>query len=86
MSFSPLEWQIVRFTLAVCAFSTLLILPVGLATALAAGSVSLAWETFGGDRRHFATRVTTSSDGIGAFENVWKSWPDWPFPKPAFRR
>jgi len=29
----PLEWQIVRFTLAVCAFSTLLILPVGLATA-----------------------------------------------------
>ena len=33
MSFSPLEWQIVRFTLAVCAFSTLLILPVGLATA-----------------------------------------------------
>lgn len=33
MSFSPLEWQIVRFTLAVCAFSTLLILPVGLAIA-----------------------------------------------------
>src|SRR5437773_7786655 len=33
MSFPPLEWQIVRFTLAVCAFSTLLILPVGLATA-----------------------------------------------------
>jgi molybdate transport system permease protein len=33
MPFSPLEWQIVRFTLAVCALSTLLILPVGLATA-----------------------------------------------------
>jgi len=33
MSFSPIEWQIVRFTLAVCAFSTLLILPVGLAMA-----------------------------------------------------
>jgi len=33
MSFSPVEWQIVRFTLIACAFSTLMILPVGLATA-----------------------------------------------------
>ena len=57
----------------------------GFGYGLAAGSVSLARETFGGDRRHFATRVTTSGDGIGAFENVWTSWPDWPFSKPAFR-
>lgn len=33
MGFAPAEWQIVRFTLAACAVSTLLILPIGLATA-----------------------------------------------------
>src|SRR5262249_11437826 len=30
---APAEWQIVRFTLAVCALSTLLILPIGIALA-----------------------------------------------------
>ena len=58
----------------------------GIGYSLVAGSVSLARESFGGDRRHFAARVATSSNGIGAFENVRTSWPDWPFPKPAFRR
>lgn len=33
MWLTPEEWQIVRFTLAVCALSTLLILPIGLAIA-----------------------------------------------------
>src|SRR5215475_9702722 len=33
MEFAPAEWQIARFTLAACALSTLLILPIGLATA-----------------------------------------------------
>ena len=33
MWLTPAEWQIVRFTLAVCALSTLLILPFGLAVA-----------------------------------------------------
>jgi molybdate transport system permease protein len=33
MWLAPAEWQIVRFTLGVCALSTLLILPVGLAIA-----------------------------------------------------
>src|SRR5215471_10142312 len=33
MWLTPAEWQIVRFTLAVCAVSTLLILPFGLAVA-----------------------------------------------------
>ena len=33
MWLAPAEWQIVRFTLAVCALSTLLILPFGLAVA-----------------------------------------------------
>jgi molybdate transport system permease protein len=33
MSFTAAEWQIVRFTLAVCALSTLCILPIGLALA-----------------------------------------------------
>jgi len=33
MSFSPVEWQIIRFTLAACALSTLLIFPLGLAIA-----------------------------------------------------
>ncbi len=33
MWLAPAEWQIVRFTLGVCALSTLLILPIGLALA-----------------------------------------------------
>src|SRR5262252_214366 len=33
MWLTPAEWQIVRFTLAVCALSTVIILPVGLAVA-----------------------------------------------------
>src|SRR5215471_15669279 len=33
MWLTPAEWQIVRFTLAVCALSTVLILPLGLAVA-----------------------------------------------------
>jgi molybdate transport system permease protein len=33
MSFTPAEWQIIGFTLAVCALSTLVILPFGLAVA-----------------------------------------------------
>ena len=57
----------------------------GIGYSLVAGSVSLAWETFGGDRRHFTAGVTACGDGIGASENVWTSRTDRTFPKPAFR-
>ena len=57
----------------------------GIGYSLVAGSVSLAWETFVGDRRHVAARVAACGDGIGASESIWTSWANWPFPKPAFR-
>ncbi len=46
MWLAPAEWQIVRFTLGVCALSTLLILPIGLAVAWFLARRSWPGKTF----------------------------------------